>query len=67
MSITPEMGKAIRTLQECEAKGDNTSDAYAHAMDVFIAANGYQLEPKASASSRAWPSRTRISTARRAR
>ena len=47
MSITPEMGKAIRTLQECEAKGDNTSDAYAHAMDTFIAANGYQLEPKA--------------------
>lgn len=47
MSITPEMGQAIRTLQECEAKGDNTSDAYAHAMDVFIAANGYQLEPKA--------------------
>ncbi len=47
MSITPEVGKAIRTIHECEAKGDNTSDAYAHAMDVFIAANGYQLEPKA--------------------
>ena len=47
MSITPEVGKAIRTIRECEARGDNASDAYAHAMDVFIAANGYQLEPKA--------------------
>lgn len=47
IGITPEMGQAVRTLHECEAAGDNTSDAYAHAMDVFIANNGYQLEPKA--------------------
>lgn len=47
MSITPEMGDAIRTIRECEAKGDNSSDTFAHATDVFIAHNGYQLEPKA--------------------
>lgn len=47
MSITPEMGQAIRTIQLCDAKGDNTSDEYAHAMDIFIANNGYQIEPKA--------------------
>ena len=47
MSITPEMGEAIRTLRECEAAHDNSSDRYAHAMDTFIANNGYQLEPKA--------------------
>ncbi len=47
MSITPEVGAAIRTIRECEARGDNASDDYARAMDVFIAANGYQLEPKA--------------------
>ena len=47
MSITPEMGHAIRTLQECEKKGDNSSDAYAEAMDVFISHDGYQIEPKA--------------------
>lgn len=47
MSTTPEMGQAIRTIKTCEAVGDNTSDAYAHAMDTFIANNGYQLEPKA--------------------
>ena len=47
MSITPEMGEAIRTIQLCDAKGDNSSDDYAHAMDIFIANNGYQLEPKA--------------------
>lgn len=47
MSITPEMGDAIRTLRECEAKHDNSSDAYAHAMDTFISHNGYQIEPKA--------------------
>ena len=47
MSITPEMGKAIRTIAECEAVGDQSSDAYAHAMDTFIAHDGYQLEPKA--------------------
>ena len=47
MSITPEMGQAIRTIHLCDAKGDNTSDEYAHAMDIFIANNGYQIEPKA--------------------
>ena len=47
MSTTPEMGDAIRTLRECEAKGDNSSDAYAHAMDTFISHDGYQIEPKA--------------------
>lgn len=47
MSITPEMGQAIRTIAECEAKGDQSSDAYAQAMDTFIAHDGYQLEPKA--------------------
>ena len=47
MSTTPELGDAIRTINTCEAAGDQSSDAYAHAMDVFIAHNGYQLEPKA--------------------
>ncbi len=47
MSITPEVGDAIRTIQVCEAAGDTGSEAYAHAMDVYIAHNGYQLEPKA--------------------
>lgn len=47
MSTTPEMGEAIRTLRECEAQGDHESDAYAHAMDVFISHDGYQIEPKA--------------------
>lgn len=47
MGITPEMDDAIRTIQQCEASGDHSSDAYAHAMDVFIAHDGYQLEPKA--------------------
>ena len=47
MSVTPEMGEAIRTMRECEVKGDNSSDTFARATDVFIANNGYQLEPKA--------------------
>ncbi len=47
MSVTPDMGEAIRTLRECETRGDNSSDAYAHAMDTFISHDGYQLEPKA--------------------
>lgn len=46
MSVTPEMGEAIRTLRECEKKGDNSSETYAHAMDAFISHEGYQLEPK---------------------
>lgn len=32
MSVTPEMGDAIRTLRECDAKGDNSSDEYAQAL-----------------------------------
>ena len=47
MSTTPELGQAIRTIAECEAKDDHSSDAYAQAMDTFIAHDGYQLEPKA--------------------
>ena len=47
MSTTPEMGDAIRTLRECEARGDNSSDEYAAAMDTFISHDGYQIEPKA--------------------
>ncbi len=47
MSVTPEVGDAIRALRECDAVGDTSSEAYARAMDAFIAANGYQLEPKA--------------------
>lgn len=47
MSTTPEMGEAVRVLRECEAKGDNTSDSYAQAMDVFVSHDGYQMEPKA--------------------
>lgn len=47
MSVTPEMGDAIRTLRECDAKGDNSSDEYAQAMDTFISHDGYQIEPKA--------------------
>ena len=47
MSVTPEMGDAIRTLRECDAKGDNSSDEYAQAMDIFISHDGYQIEPKA--------------------
>jgi len=47
MSTTPEMGEAIRALRECEQKGDNSSEAYAHAMDTYVSHEGYQLEPKA--------------------
>ncbi len=47
MSINPEMGSAIRTMTECEAKGDHASEAYAHAIDTFSAHDGYRLEPKA--------------------
>ena len=47
MSTTPELGRAIRTMAECEARGDHASDAYAHAVDTFTAHDGYKLEPKA--------------------
>ncbi len=47
MSITPELGDAIARIRECEAAGDTSSEVYAHAMDTYIAHNGYQLEPKA--------------------
>ena len=41
MSTTPEMGEAIRILRECEARGDNSSDEYAAAMDTFISHSIY--------------------------
>ncbi|MFI3243153.1 MAG: ABC-F family ATP-binding cassette domain-containing protein [Akkermansia sp.] len=47
MSITPELGDAIRVIKVAEAKDELTTDAYAHAMDCFIANDGYKLEPKA--------------------
>ena len=47
MSITPEVGTALRTIKVCEETDDHASEAYAEAMDIFIANNGYQLEPKA--------------------
>lgn len=47
IGITPEVANAIKTMRECDAKGDNSSDAYAEAHDTFDAANGYSLEPKA--------------------
>ncbi len=47
MSITPEMGQAVRTIAVCEEKGDTGSQEYADAIDLFSSLNGYQLEPKA--------------------
>ena len=47
MSVTPEMGRAIRTIAVCEEKNTTDSPEYAEAVDTFNAANGYQLEPKA--------------------
>ena len=47
MSITPELGRAIRTMAECEARNDHDNEAYAHAVDTFTAHDGYKLEPKA--------------------
>ena len=47
MSITPELGRAIRTIAACEAKGDHSSEAYGQAVDTFTAHDGYKLEPKA--------------------
>lgn len=47
MSINPDMQRAIRTMAECEAKGDHASEAYAQAVDTYTANDGYRLEPKA--------------------
>ncbi len=47
IGITPELAKAIRTMREHEAAGTTDSADYHKAQDVFDAANGYQLEPKA--------------------
>jgi len=47
MSISPEMGTALRNIKVCEAAEDTASEVYALAMDVYSANNGYQLEPKA--------------------
>jgi len=47
IGITPEVVGYLRTMRECEAKGDHSSKEYAHAQDQFTALNGYQLEPKA--------------------
>lgn len=47
MSITPELGKAIRTMAECEARKEQNSEVYAHALDTYTAHDGYSLEPKA--------------------
>ena len=41
MSITPELGRAIRTMAECEARNDHDNEAYAHAVDTFTAHDGY--------------------------
>jgi len=47
IGITPELAKAIRTMREHEAVGTTDHADYHTSQDVFDAANGYQLEPKA--------------------
>ena len=47
IGITAELAKAIRTMREHEAAGTTDHADYHTAQDVFDAANGYQLEPKA--------------------
>lgn len=47
MSVTPEMGAAVRTIAECEAGGALGSREYAEAVDLYGSMNGYQLEAKA--------------------
>jgi ATP-binding cassette subfamily F protein 3 len=47
IGITPELTEAIRTMREHEAAGTTDSAEYHKGQDVFDAANGYQLEPKA--------------------
>jgi len=47
IGITPELIKAIRVIREGDAAGTTGTDEYHKAQDVFDAANGYQLEPKA--------------------
>ncbi len=47
MSITPELGRAIRTMAKCEARNEQDGEDYAHALDTFTVHDGYRLEPKA--------------------
>ena len=47
IGITPELAKAIRTMREHEAAGTTDHADYHTSQDIFDAANGYQLEPKA--------------------
>lgn len=47
LGINEDMCKAIEVIKKAEASGDLSSDEYAHAIDVYTANNGYQLEPKA--------------------
>ncbi len=47
MGVTPELAAALRVIKVSEESGHMHTEEYAHAMDVFSAANGYQLEPKA--------------------
>lgn len=47
LGVNAEMIDALVTLRECEKSGDNSSDKYGSAQEVFEANNGYQLEPKA--------------------
>lgn len=47
MSITPEMAKALKTIKKAEKENKTDRPDYAEAIDVFNAANGYQLEAKA--------------------
>ena len=47
MGVTPELAAALRVIKVSEQSGRMSTEEYAHAMDTFSAANGYQLEPKA--------------------
>lgn len=47
MGVSAEMAKALRTIKVSEANNTTDTPAYAEAIDVFNAMNGYQLEPKA--------------------
>lgn len=47
LGVNPEMIAALETLRVCDATGDNSSEKYGSAQEVFEANNGYQLEPKA--------------------
>ena len=47
MGITPELAEALRVMRYAEQHETTHTEDYGHAMDVFNAAHGYQLEPKA--------------------